>query len=476
MLNSLLHGHAPLQLLLFSTLSPLVLARVPITPLSYSTFDSSFNLYPLSGNGGCNRPTPNGRPMMQPTLKSLGGVSAIAQTLVQNLPSYPTQQEIRGLLFLFFGITFQANHQLNPATDNVNAYNNIINTFGMVNRVFTNPATNPYNLKPRYRCLEDYAVYYTHMTNSNGQQDFSLPLIGEYFDSVTEYGLTRPPPYNDIWPGLMFVNNQLDGTFSWYMPNPASPSKGTCNFDVAQQLLATTAFTDAKYSTEGLLPGAAQTGVQDTARALYGITVCPSHFDVPTLLDLGAPTPNAGTSEVYKFQRSADLEDLHELIHLVTNGVVIDQPQIVPPASNPPSTDDYFTNRDWPSWTFSTLYQSYGYFFTAFLGLTRPEQARLNADNWAIFGMCVYFPELDCLGSFQDDIRTRRSVPGGLSPRAVEKIREGGFDLTRDTPMDLDLERGPGGRRRRAEDFDLGLAEKGESRFRDADVPSAIFG
>ena len=86
------------------------------------------------------------------------------------------------------------------------------------------------------------------------------------------------------------------------------------------------------------------------------------------------------------------------------------------------------------------------------------------------------FPELDCLGSFQDDIRTGRSVPGGLSPGAVEKIREGGFDLTRDTPMDLDLERGPGGGGERAEDFDLEFAEKGESRFRDADVPSAIFG
>lgn len=42
--------------------------------------------------------------------------------------------------------------------------------------------------------------------------------------------------------------------------------------------------------------------------------------------------------------------------------------------------------------------------------------------------------------------------------------------------MVLDLEGGPGGRRRRAEGFDLGFAEKGESRFRDADVRSAIFG
>ena len=129
----------------------------------------------------------------------------------------------------------------------------------------------------------------------------------------------------------MYVNNQLDGTSAWYMPNPASPSKGTCNSDVTQELLATTAFTDARYTTEGQIPGAAPTAVQDTARALHGITVCPSHFDVPTLLDLGAPTPNAGTSEVYKFQRSADLGDLHELIHLVTNGGTLHQENSHPP-------------------------------------------------------------------------------------------------------------------------------------------------
>ena len=29
-----------------------------------------------------------------------------------------------------------------------------------------------------------------------------------------------------------------------------------------------------------------------------------------------------------------------------------------------------------------------------------PAQARLNADNWANFSGCVYFPELGCLGNF----------------------------------------------------------------------------
>lgn len=60
--------------------------------------------------------------MFERTLKSLGGASAIAQTVAQDLPTYPTQVYIRGLLFLFFGITFQMNHELNPDIDNMLAY------------------------------------------------------------------------------------------------------------------------------------------------------------------------------------------------------------------------------------------------------------------------------------------------------------------------------------------------------------------
>ena len=53
----------------------------------------------------------------------------------------------------------------------------------------------------------------------------------------------------------------------------------------------------------------------------------------------------------------------------------------------------------------------------------------------------------------------------------MEKIRSGGFDLTRDLPMDADLERRPG--ERGTEDgFELRLAERGQSRFGDVDVPS----
>lgn len=63
--------------------------------------------------------------MLEHTLKSLGGASAIAQTVAQDLPNYPSQTYIRGLLYLFFGITFQWNHQLDPDVNNVDAFNSI---------------------------------------------------------------------------------------------------------------------------------------------------------------------------------------------------------------------------------------------------------------------------------------------------------------------------------------------------------------
>ena len=52
--------------------------------------------------------------MMQYVLKALGGANAIAQTAILELPTYPTQINVRGLLFLFFGITLLENHQINP--------------------------------------------------------------------------------------------------------------------------------------------------------------------------------------------------------------------------------------------------------------------------------------------------------------------------------------------------------------------------
>ena len=121
----LFRRYALLELLLFFTLSQQIIARAPLTPLSLAEFSNSFNLYDLTGKGGCNRNAPNGVPMLQRSLTTLGGARALSRTVTDDLPNYYSQTYIRGLLFLFFGITFQENHELNPDVNNVNAFNHI---------------------------------------------------------------------------------------------------------------------------------------------------------------------------------------------------------------------------------------------------------------------------------------------------------------------------------------------------------------
>ena len=143
--------------------------------------------------------------MMNHVLDSLGGANAIAQTVVQDLPTYATQTYVRGLLYLFFGITFLADHEINPdpGQDNQNAYNNISSwvqidllehtqsitngvseTFTAARQVFVSP--NPAYPKPRYRCLEDYASYYQHAVGSDHKENMSAPLIAEMLGARSE--------------------------------------------------------------------------------------------------------------------------------------------------------------------------------------------------------------------------------------------------------------------------------------------------
>ena len=122
-------SQAPLGLLAFLTLLPRAIpARVPIGSLSLQQFTTSFKGYPGRGPGGCSRNAPNRLSMENHVLDSLGGANAIAQTVVQDLPTYQTQTYIRGLLFLFFGITFLADHSINPDStqNNLDAYNDIL--------------------------------------------------------------------------------------------------------------------------------------------------------------------------------------------------------------------------------------------------------------------------------------------------------------------------------------------------------------
>ncbi len=111
------------------------------------------------------------------------------------------------------------------------------------------------------------------------------------------------------FPGLMYVRNTLDGTSGWYPGQENNPSGGVCGqFDYGTRVLVILAFTGAGL---GMSPA--------SMNALYGITACPAHFDRDLLLDLGTPAANGGMAEIEKFLVASDLNDLHELIHLVSH-------------------------------------------------------------------------------------------------------------------------------------------------------------
>ncbi|KAM0799915.1 hypothetical protein BDR22DRAFT_973322 [Usnea florida] len=489
MLKPFLPAYTSLTFLLFLTLPHLLLARVPIRPLPSLLFQNAFNTYPGNDGGSCNRDAPNGVPMMSHVLKSLGGSWAISKTVSQDLPSYPTSPYIRGLMFLFFGITFRANRQISPSNGNVQAYNDIINNFDAVNKLITSPLANKYNTKPRFKCLEDYARYFTHLADDNGEMNSSAPLVGVYFDQAIPGGLksvliSNPQPEmqnanksaltvpgtNRVYPGFMWVYNRRDGTSAWYPPDEDDPPAGQCGSQGQSDITA--AFTSANY--DAALPGSMQ--------ALYGLTLCPIFFRKRPLLDLSLPGQAASSgatalARVNTYLGTSDLLVLHEFFHLISDGGIVDTLSVRP--ANPNSFASTPLNR--VSWVADEGGIAYGYLRTSLLGLGRPQQARLNADNWAMFGGCLYFPELNCLGAFQDKIITKRDdeeMPFGikLTPRAAKRIREGKFDLERDLPMDSDLEGGM--EERETGELKRGWGREGESRFGDEDggVDEILFG
>ena len=113
---------------------------------------------------------------------------------------------------------------------------------------------------------------------------------------------------------MMFVHNvqinNRDRTYGWYTPSPASPPSGKCGTPALEHdAHKCVMFTNSNF-----------TKTDPAVQALFGITACPAHFDEPTLLDLGTPVPNSGFTEIRKFQKTPDLDDLHELFHLVSHG------------------------------------------------------------------------------------------------------------------------------------------------------------
>ncbi len=85
---------------------------------------------------------------------------------------------------------------------------------------------------------------------------------------------------------------------------------------------------------------------------------------------------------------------------------------------------------DFSAWTTSDMEKAYGMINPKWLGLARPELAKNNAENYAVFSLCVKYPTLDCVGGFTYAIARRQSVPFVVSPRVAKKLRTAvtGFD------------------------------------------------
>ncbi|KAF6227829.1 hypothetical protein HO173_011931 [Letharia columbiana] len=123
------------------------------------------------------------------------------------------------------------------------------------------------------------------------------------------------------------------------------------------------------------------------------------------------------------------MTDLHEPFHLVSLTYIYNVPHVYPPNAD-------WNSTGWNQWEFNEelQYISHGYMAAAYVGLAAPSHARDNAHNFAVFAFCIYHIELQCLGTFQSDVKTRRDLPfeSAFSPKAVEGIRQGTSDLRRD--------------------------------------------
>ena len=106
-------------LLLFSITSSIAL----FTP---DKFLDTFRVdSPVTGVGGCARDAPNGQYMLFYVVEATGDAFDTAAIVQQQLGAYnvnsPSSRRLRGLPFLFFGITFEDGYQITP--NRVGTYN-----------------------------------------------------------------------------------------------------------------------------------------------------------------------------------------------------------------------------------------------------------------------------------------------------------------------------------------------------------------
>ena len=181
------------------------------------------------------------------------------------------------------------------------------------------------------------------------------------------------------------------------------------------------------------------------------MTLCRQHFYSLNVGSLPPPPATASRLAVIKtYGRTSGVTIVHEMAHMFSRGKIIsahfpdsicitstnipalaeiiDQQCVLPPGG----PGGQYTNRNWQLWTMNPNKRAYGYPESQFLGMARPNLGLLNAENYAMFAMCLTYQVLDCVSSLGNAIAKRESVPFQPSPEAVEQIRRGGSILLRE--------------------------------------------
>ncbi|KAM0795943.1 hypothetical protein BDR22DRAFT_966520 [Usnea florida] len=90
----------------------------------------------------------------------------------------PAAKKLRDLLFLFFGITFGDQNQINA--EKAPDYIYIQGVFDSINALLQTPRATGL---PWLHCLEDYSFFTEHLVGSDGRENVSAPLAAEHFNT-----------------------------------------------------------------------------------------------------------------------------------------------------------------------------------------------------------------------------------------------------------------------------------------------------
>lgn len=140
--------------------------------------------------------------MQDYVLTSLNDAWTASNTVVQDLPTsvFSFKKDIRGLLFLLFGITWTYAFDPNPNDGSDTKYNDLLGTSGMahqvrlvmslmkadiftkINKLKTNPDPYGFYGLARFRCLEDYATYYQHMPGNDRLENKTAALAAQHYN------------------------------------------------------------------------------------------------------------------------------------------------------------------------------------------------------------------------------------------------------------------------------------------------------